>query len=77
MPFNVRFWDGTEERAKTIEDAVHIAEAGLEAWRQEGDRVVWVLSPYSCLKDKIPAQAMVITEHCEETDACAIITELN
>jgi len=68
----VKFWDGSEEQAKTREDAVHIAEAGLEARKQEGDRVVWILSPYS---GRLPVQAIVINECGEETDACAIITE--
>ena len=70
----VKFWDGTEKRADTRKEAVHIAEEGLEGWRQEGDRVVWTSDP---LSGKLPTQAIVITEYCEETDACAAITEAN
>ena len=69
--WKVKFWDETEKQAKTREEAVQIAEAGLEGWRQGDDKVVWTTP------GRLPVQATVITEYCEETDACAIIYEIH
>lgn len=69
----VKFWDGTEKQAETREDAVRIVKAGLEGWRQEGDRIVWRLINGD---KKLPSLAQVVDELGEETDAFAVIGDM-